>query len=230
MKSIPLLQTIRSIVDQSRQMEEWEDSCWDVAAKLGKYPTGEGIIEAYWRTLVCNRENIDRVPSSDFEWAFKNWNTSFSQCNDESLLAFKQQSQSPEPGPPPTTIWERIQGFGNKWSANLQYAMLWAKVQQKLGLIKRLQRDAAPFEAAFQRYACGRKFCSTDAGYMGWVPMAAQSGDLLCYFEDCQLPFVIRRCEGGYLLVGDAYLHGLMHARPVAALPFFSKLEKIILI
>jgi hypothetical protein len=40
---------------------------------------------------------------------------------------------------------------------------------------------------------------------------AAQAGDVFYFFEDCKLPFVLRSCEEGYKLVGDAYLHGLMY-------------------
>jgi hypothetical protein len=45
---------------------------------------------------------------------------------------------------------------------------------------------------------------------MGWVPAAAQTSDVFCFFEDCKLPFVLRSCGEGYKLLGDAYLHGLM--------------------
>jgi hypothetical protein len=55
-------------------------------------------------------------------------------------------------------------------------------------------------------------FCTTTNGYMGWVPSAAQTGDAFCFFEDFKLPFVLRSCEEGYKLVGDAYLHGLMYS------------------
>jgi hypothetical protein len=43
------------------------------------------------------------------------------------------------------------------------------------------------------------------------VPFAAQTGDVFCFFDDWKLPFVLRSCEEGYRLVGDAYLHGLMY-------------------
>jgi hypothetical protein len=67
------------------------------------------------------------------------------------------------------------------------------------------------FDSAFHTYAAGRKFCVTRRGYIGWVPLAAREGDVLCYFEGNMLPFVIRGCEeGGYRLVGDCYLHGMM--------------------
>jgi hypothetical protein len=75
-------------------------------------------------------------------------------------------------------------------------------------------KSSAPFEKAFKQYSLGRKFSTTTNGYMGWVPSEAREGDRICYFEGCKLPFVIRPCEDRYQLVGDCYLHGLMHDPP----------------
>jgi hypothetical protein len=47
-----------------------------------------------------------------------------------------------------------------------------------------------------------------------WVPSEAQIDDCLCYFEGSPLPFVIQSREGGHGLVGDCYIHGLMHEPP----------------
>lgn len=53
--------------------------------------------------------------------------------------------------------------------------------------------------------------CTTDNGFIGWVPAAAKEGDDLIFFAECPLPFVTRKCEGVYQLVGDYYLYGLMN-------------------
>ncbi len=59
------------------------------------------------------------------------------------------------------------------------------------------------------------------------MPFAAREGDLVCYFEENTLPFVIRGCEkDGYRLVGDCYLHGMMRGPGPEAV---SKSRKIVL-
>jgi hypothetical protein len=58
----------------------------------------------------------------------------------------------------------------------------------------------------------GRRFCSTSKGYMGWVPQNAQVGDVACFLCGVKVLMLLRpENEGGYSLVGECYLHGLMH-------------------
>jgi hypothetical protein len=69
-----------------------------------------------------------------------------------------------------------------------------------------------------------RNFCSTHRGYVGWVPWGAKSGDEICVFSGCCLPFVIRQQERGaeqkqrHGLVGDCYIHGLMKKEATEAI------------
>jgi Heterokaryon incompatibility protein (HET) len=58
----------------------------------------------------------------------------------------------------------------------------------------------------------GRRFCSTGAGYMGWVPQNAQIGDIICYFLGGKVLYLLRPGhEANYTFIGECYLHGLMH-------------------
>jgi hypothetical protein len=223
MTPTPRLQSLRMLVHHSRRMDDWEESAWALAASLGTYPTGEKIFEAYWRALIFNRENLDKVPGQDFEWAFKNWNTSFAQCKDESLIELtdllQQARLGSEHDEPPPSILGRVQRFFSDVYTQGQLFPSNVRLLAKLDLLKRLMKDGAPYEHAFFRYAAGRKFCTNTHGYMGWVPSAAHAGDVFCFFEDCKLPFVLRRCEEGYKLIGDAYLHGLTHLTLMLYLP-----------
>ena len=59
----------------------------------------------------------------------------------------------------------------------------------------------------------GRRFCVTRNGYMGWVPLLTQVGDLICVFAGLRTPFIVRPhtgVEGIYLLVGECFFHGMM--------------------
>jgi hypothetical protein len=194
-------------------MEEWEDSCWELAMRLREYPTGEEIFEAYWRALIFNRQNLDEEPSRNFEWMYKSWNTAFSTSKDESLLELTSIIQRPgnNRDPSPTAILERVQRFSGQMYTGMQFFIAYGKLSFKLGLLNKLLSVGQPFENAFFRYAPGRKFCTTKKGFIGWVPLTAQENDMFCFFDDCSLPFVLRSCGGGYKLIGDSYLHGLMN-------------------
>jgi hypothetical protein len=43
--------------------------------------------------------------------------------------------------------------------------------------------------------------------------MGARNGDVLCFLDHADVPFVLRKTEtaGTYNLVGDSYIHGLMN-------------------
>ena len=56
-----------------------------------------------------------------------------------------------------------------------------------------------------------RSFIITEEGYFGMTPQTAHPGDFIVVFLGCQSPMVLRpRSDGGYLVVGEAYVHGLM--------------------
>jgi hypothetical protein len=66
---------------------------------------------------------------------------------------------------------------------------------------------------AIVKAATSRRFASTDAGLVGYVPERARKGDLVVIFYGASVPFVVRREPGGmgrYSLVGECYMDGVM--------------------
>jgi hypothetical protein len=60
--------------------------------------------------------------------------------------------------------------------------------------------------------ACnGRKVFITKNGHLGVGPMAMRSGDITSILFTARTPFILRPVGDQYILVGEAYLHGLMH-------------------
>jgi hypothetical protein len=56
----------------------------------------------------------------------------------------------------------------------------------------------------------GRSFFVTADGYMGLSPLFAERGDLICVLLGCSVPMIIRKCGTNYVVVGDAYVYGMM--------------------
>lgn len=58
----------------------------------------------------------------------------------------------------------------------------------------------------------GRKPFLTESGYVGIGPGGMKKGDVVSVFLGAELPYVLRRAGdvGGWFLVGDAYVHGVM--------------------
>ena len=180
----------------SREMEAWDDACWDLVVNSGPShiyaATGQHIFEAYWRTLIfdTDTENRGTIAPPELKSSYQHWASSFGTMNQLERLETEQ---------PP--------GYGLAQATGLV----------SVGAVQAMRGRA--FEVAFRTYAAGRKFCATGRGYIGWVPLAAREGDLVCYFEENTLPFVIRGCEDGYRLVGDCYLHGMMRGPGLDAVP-----------
>jgi hypothetical protein len=70
----------------------------------------------------------------------------------------------------------------------------------------------SPLLQSIRDMSWGRRFCSTSKGYIGWVPQDAQVGDVVCCFLGTKVLMLLRPKENsGYSLIGECYLHGLMH-------------------
>ena len=68
-----------------------------------------------------------------------------------------------------------------------------------------------------------RNFCLTrDEGRIGWVPFAAQRGDVVCLMRGSPVPVIIRPLSGcgremedEYVVIGQCYIHGIMDGEAV---------------
>ena len=63
-----------------------------------------------------------------------------------------------------------------------------------------------------QKIKLQRKVLPTGRNYVGLGPLRMQEGDTICLIYGAKVPFLVRkRLEGGYILVGEDYINGLMH-------------------
>ncbi|RGP71260.1 Heterokaryon incompatibility protein [Fusarium longipes] len=116
-----------------------------------------------------------------------------------------------------TLICDRTQE-GNEASRDFILDNVASFVRQSLevGVVPEylLQRDRSKgIEGleAFTRMTKSRRFAATDIGLVGYVPMRAKKGDLVCILYGSEVPFVIRKKgQGKYSLVGECYMHGIM--------------------
>lgn len=77
-------------------------------------------------------------------------------------------------------------------------------------------------------FAPSWRFCVTEGGYVGLVPVDARIGDMAYVIYGCVVPFLFRKSEereGAFCLVGDCYLHGIMYGEALSSGTF--KEEKI---
>jgi WD repeat-containing protein 55 len=79
--------------------------------------------------------------------------------------------------------------------------------------VRRPRRIYRQMQIAFEAAVTGRRFGVTSKRYIGLLPRGTKLGDQICVFLGSHIPFVIRRQETGesYQLVGECYIHGIMH-------------------
>ena len=77
--------------------------------------------------------------------------------------------------------------------------------------MKDLTNDEVRFLEVIMLASFHKRLMFTHEGYIGMAPDDARKGDIVCLLLGCRLPVVLRkRTEGGYRLVGEAYVHGIM--------------------
>lgn len=70
-------------------------------------------------------------------------------------------------------------------------------------------RSLESYEMRARRY---RRFFVSEMDHVGLGPLLMREQDVICLLYGTSVPFLARRrVEGGYYLVGECYVHGLMH-------------------
>ncbi|TLD15991.1 uncharacterized protein PgNI_01900 [Pyricularia grisea] len=178
--------------------------CVEIASKSKSYPgsTSVGVFEAFWRTLVVDKDadNRQRAPSS-FEEIF-------------SLILDESTGQHPSlPGQTYSKRQLQPPGKGRLELSNLSN-----------------RRPGATFHelrASLRRALRNRRFVVTRKGYFGLVPHWTKPGDEVCMLNGCDVPYIIRRVgyEGGgqgmaasyrFHFLGESYIHGMMNEEALA--------------
>jgi hypothetical protein len=179
-------------VRAAMEIDLWSRECFDLMEKNLEYKTGESNFEAFWRTLVCNREKGYTAAPKQLGECFICWIIQWQIL----VYLFKERVSSREGTGEDDEMWVQL------------------KVALSMYLLTWVHNFGPRFEAAFNQYAPGRKFFRSGRRWIGWVPTVAQEGDLLCLFEHYWMPFIVRRTQGGYRLIGEAYVHGIMDEEP----------------
>jgi hypothetical protein len=87
----------------------------------------------------------------------------------------------------------------------------WRQRRGYQGYLTQKMDAVETFQMQADTATAGRGFATTRAGYIGLVPHLAQAGDLVVVFLGATVPYAVRKVQGGYLLVGDAFVHGFMY-------------------
>ncbi len=55
-----------------------------------------------------------------------------------------------------------------------------------------------------------RRLIRTSTNHLGIAPIAAEPGDVVCVLGGSKVPFVMRKIEDHYVMIGECYVQGIM--------------------
>jgi hypothetical protein len=95
-----------------------------------------------------------------------------------------------------------------------QHGMLLEKLYMNLDLGSTGENDA--HLRSRTSFTCtDKRFFLTAKGYMGISVPEIREGDLVCVFLGAKVPFVVRKEDSSFILVGESYVQGLMAAEAI---------------
>lgn len=201
-KVLPLPPTLFS-EDQEKCaiLRNWED----IAAEQAPYITGEAIAEAYTWTLVAGAN----MPESGV-YMYGCWASSVLGAEPTSYRNSELDDSASYVSPNVLSgalleACERVKADPDAVRLRNQGACV---VNQDWGSYS-MRYLVGMMDAAFDR-----RLFATDKKYIGLAPASTQIGDLICVLPGGHTPFLLRPSEeypGRYKLVGELYVHGIMH-------------------
>lgn len=171
--------------------------------RANPYGDFEGARAAIWRTMVANRDINVRALEKDYSSLLAVPAISMAQgsFSDEDLEAVASSH-----------LLEYCNQFygGNAdfIIAGERVANYWFSQPNFTEIDSSTLRDAL---IARDRVNLYRRLFTTATGYVGIGPQDALQSDVICILFGCSMPLMLREVDGGFRLVGECYVHGLMN-------------------
>jgi hypothetical protein len=160
------------------------------------------VFAQLWRTLVANRDGMQRLPP-------ENWARIFST----TLLYLGQD---------PDVIEDEFSHELNDWyKINRHFKICGSTVEEIIRMwgscgSNLTSTDIATMAEIRQQIwliTFMRRLSNTRKGKLSLVPAVTRRGDMVVILFDCQVPCVLRRHEGHYEFVGSCYVHEIMEGQ-----------------
>ena len=200
----------------ARSWTEIMDLCSDFcSAHLASdmyFVTGEPMVQAFLRTMTCDDFWIHS--GSERHWQFRD---RFNAAYQAHMHILRDDENSIK--------MEKAQLI-EYLASMFRFCLREPEVETEDQAAKGERANQGP-HGFLERRACAellrticdkvgkRKFIVTEKGYLGVGPPECAPGDIACLFPGSTVPLMLRQAkceeERRYLLVGDAYVHGVMY-------------------
>ena len=148
--------------------------------KTHKYPNGDSVITAYWKTVCAGRLHLTE------------------QESERGFVAMRSQLRLAR-----GTEWLRkTLGREGSWGLGSLTAIA-------IGGQVSYSAEAKVMWSAL-RSSMGRRLAWTGKGYLALMPADAAVGDLVVLLKGGKMPFILRPQAASMRLLGPSYVHGIM--------------------
>lgn len=230
---------------EKQSQEEFLEESSRLVDLLRPYPTGEAMVDAFWRTLIANNDTISADPVPD------EWRRHFAGFCMQSAVELRLQHEMSRLEAEDTVsedidisaiLSERllaIEGDHKNFVLLVQtekhtiplapYTMKsWAPGLYNvftLGMLltgrvsnQYLAENNASLYRKAMRHVCyyRRVFTTASKGYLGIGPRSLEPGDGVFVLRGGRVPFILRKVDGNkFSIVGECFVHGVMHGEAV---------------
>jgi hypothetical protein len=183
------IQRFKGMAENEAAFNGWEKIA-RVRLGIKYWPTGEDILDAYWQTLIMGNvsDGYDATKEQFHQWKRLN----------------------------PARIPNILNSNWLRW------------MSLPVGLCVSISNFIAAFRHEYRHgpivtfskkleTTLDRKLFKTTKGYIGMGPRSLKRGDGVALFKGGMVPLVIRSLGGKWELVGDCYVHGIMHGEAYSA-------------
>ncbi|KAJ4152488.1 hypothetical protein NW754_004284 [Fusarium falciforme] len=202
-------------------------------------PTGQHIVEAFWRVLLTDSDMANRPAHDDLRAYFRDWlmykiiklvlNQVDSLTNrrsnpvEERIKFFQEYAEMKDLAmndptciiPSEAEVQRRLVQIGHPAGGQTILVPKETKTRT-LDLWKTLSHRFEPFALYFANY---KRVFALDSGYLGSGPQDLMVGRSVWLLSGCPTPLILREVGGGesFKVVGEAYVHGAMFGEAISA-------------
>ncbi|KAL5329271.1 hypothetical protein ACEPPN_002782 [Leptodophora sp. 'Broadleaf-Isolate-01'] len=229
---------VDSVLDFSIPLNDMRSTCYvisciDMCLKLSKiYRTGQDRLEVIWRTLIADtteRPPIRHPAPAEYSDHFHDWMLTLmvrwfvdwehqTKSHQSHMDTLERLSDSSSFAALPTRAeLEDSFKLALKGTESIIFDPLCGRPSREEARNKILQQFVSPhvrssqgfylFDRAAKDVRSNRRLFRTREGYVGLAPDNVEYGDKLYILDGARVPFLLR----GNRLVGEAYVHGIMH-------------------
>jgi hypothetical protein len=166
------------------------------------YPTGENIIDVFWRTVLIDRaEQGEKLSSQWMDLVSMIFlHPEYLEDKSEKITRWYQINKD-----------FRILGFTLEEIVEAHPIANNTLDHTELILLQRILLK-------MKRRLLRRELLITKEGYLALGPETTQPGDIIAIFLGCQVPVVVRQQADHYEFIGTCYVHGIMQGEALAGL------------